>query len=108
MHFAVVVSGLSAVAPQDSDTALIVSWNPTAEVDVYRVIVTNYSLALVTDLAIPGDTISITVTDLGEHQKASVYLHVNALAEKAVHDCNNHIIIPNKSYSYSVFFIVSH
>ena len=73
--------GLSAIAPKDSDTALIVSWDGPPVVhsellDIYYVMVTNYSLALVANLTVSRDTTSTTVTGLGE-ERYSIHIAGN-------------------------------
>ena len=64
------VVDLSAVAPDGSVTTLTVTWSapaqPSGAVSLYYVIVTNYSLALVTSKNVSGDTTSTNVTGLGK------------------------------------------
>ena len=64
---------LSAIAPIDSDTELIISWSPPEghsdpNINRYYVMVTNYSLDLVATKTVPANTTSINITGLGEHQ----------------------------------------
>lgn len=64
------VAGLSAVPPDGSITTLTVTWSapaqPSGTVSQYFVIVTNYSLALVTNKTVSGITTSTNVTGLGK------------------------------------------
>ena len=66
------VVGLSAVVPDGSVTILTVIWSapaqPSGAVSQYYVIVTNYSLASVTNKNVSGDTTSTNVTDLSKSQ----------------------------------------
>lgn len=61
---------LLATAPEGSDTSLLVSWKAPSEssgvVNRYYVTVTNYSLASVDDLTVPGDTNTTNVSGLGQ------------------------------------------
>ena len=67
------VVGLSAISPESSDTILIVSWSASANysgpgvISQYYVTVTNYSLAPVTNVTVPGDITSTNVTGLGKY-----------------------------------------
>ena len=68
---------LSAIAPEESSTTLIVSWripaNFSGVVSQYYVIVTNYSNTSVADRSVPGDVTSTMVTDLGKYSNACLY-----------------------------------
>lgn len=63
---------LSAVAPDGSVTTLTVTWSapvqPSGVVAQYYIIVTNYSLAPVTNKTVLGGTTSTNVTDLSKSQ----------------------------------------
>ena len=73
MHISIApgpIVGLTAIAPEGSDTILTVSWSTPLQsssiISQYYVTVTNYSLAPVTNVTVPGERTSINVTGLGK------------------------------------------
>ena len=73
---------LSAIAPKDSDTKLIVSWSlpgslhRDVNINQYYVMVTNYSLEFVATKTIPANKTSANITGLGSI-KSSIKISIN-------------------------------